>query len=160
MKPSLVFVGLLATTFAAAQVRTAAPTALAVPADAKTVSPLARVGNTAAIDPQFDLLRKQITLLKQQQAQQQDKIVRLQACVRALVKAIKSNSGARQSGGPLNSSSGAFAGPSSPGAPINGSPGMLKSTTAGKPMDDQQELNNRPGTLAPGPARANLADCN
>jgi hypothetical protein len=159
MKTSFLLVGFLVTTVAAAQLRTAPPAAVVRPANAQQMSPVAHVGNEAAVDPQFELLRKQITGLKQQQSQQQNEIARLQTCVRELVKASRSNRGPRQAGGSLNSSPGMLAGTSAVGPPIDSPPGVQKSAGIGKPLDDKNELDDRPGTLAPGPARADLSSC-
>jgi gas vesicle protein len=132
MKTSFLLVGLLVTTVVAAQIRTAPPAELAAPRDSQELSPVAHVGDATAIDPQFDLLRKQISTLKRQQSEQQDEIAHLQSCVTELVKATKMNT--------------------------HNSPGLM--TSISKPKDDDEdELADHIATLAPRPAPANLAAC-
>lgn len=161
MKTSFLIAGLLVTTIAAAQMRPAPTAAAVAPRGAKAVSPVNRFGDATAIDPQFDLLRKQITALKQEQSRQQDQIAHLRACVRELVNANKANRGIRQAGASLNSSPGTLAGSSKLGAPLDASPGVLKGASGiGKPLDDKHGLNDQMGKLAPGPTRVDLSSCN
>jgi len=159
MKASLLLVGMFVTTLVGAQIRTATPDALKTPSGKMQVSPTTHIGDATAVDPQFQLLRKQISDLKRQQAMQQGEIAHLHTCVAELVKAIKSNRGMSHLGAPMGGSSATQAGSSKIGEPMNGSPGLMKSGTVGGPMGNGNQLDNHVATAAPSPARADLTRC-
>ena len=88
MKIGLVIFGSWIATAVAAQVGTAPPSATLARPGQMQVSPTAHVDeDTVAVDPQFELLRREITALKHDQAAQGEEIAQLRHCVAELVAA-------------------------------------------------------------------------
>jgi hypothetical protein len=85
MKAIFVLVGLLVTTAVAAQLHTAPPNATLAQPGQTQVSPTAHLDDEVVTDPQFELLRREIRQLKNNQAEQGEEIAHLRHCVAELV---------------------------------------------------------------------------